>query len=90
MKGYILIKRENLQELIENAHKWHIIEEFTNMTIQLKPEDWDAATLEYCESQGLIFPPEFSGRDALDVLIHYDTDFYESEGEQIYDKREND
>ena len=88
MEGYILIKKEELQELIEKAHKWNIIEEFTNMTIQLKPEDWDAAILEYCESQGLNFPPEFSGSDALDVLVYYDTDYYEMEAE--YDKREND
>ena len=87
-KDYILIKRENLQALIEDAHKWRTMEQYTELMGKLKPEEWDAAILEYCESTGLAFPSNFSGRDALDVLIHFDTDIYNEVIE--YDKRKND
>ena len=87
-KDYILIKRENLQALIEDAHKWRAMEQYTELMGKLKPEEWDAAILEYCESTGLAFPSSFSGRDALDVLTYFDTDIYNEVIE--YDKRKND
>ena len=86
----ILIDRKDLEKLLEDAHKWRAMEQCTELMGELKPEEWDAAILEYCEDTGIAFPSDFSGRDALDILIFYDIDFYEKEGEMIYDKREND
>ena len=76
MDDYILIKKENLEKILENAHKWKAMEECTELIGKLKPEEWDAAILEYCENMGLWFPSDCSGADALDILIHFDIDFY--------------
>ena len=88
-KEYILIKKEDLQSLIENALKWNAIVECTELLGELKPKELDAIILEYCESTGISFPSDFCGRDALDVLIHLETEQYIGEMKN-YDERKND
>lgn len=80
----ISVKKEELEKLVEDANKWRAMEQYTELMGQLKPEEWDAVILEYCEGTGLAFPSDFSGRDALDVLIHLEIECYIEEDE--YDK----
>ena len=87
-KDLILIKKEDLQSLIEKALKWNAIIECTELLEGL-PEGLDVVMLEYCKSTGISFPSNFSGRDALDVLIHLETEQY-TEAVIEYDKRKND
>lgn len=79
----ILIRKKDLEKLLEDAHKWRAMEQYTELMGKLKPEEWDAAILEYCEDTGIVFPSNLSGRDALDILVFYDIDFYKREGEII-------
>lgn len=88
-KNYILIKKEDLQSLIENALKWNAIVECTELLDELKPKELDAVILEYCENTGFSFPSDFCGRDALDVLIHLETEQYIEEMKN-YDNKEAD
>lgn len=80
----ILIDRKDLEKILEDAHKWRAMEQCTELMGELKPEEWDAAILEYCESTGIWVPSDFSGRDALDVLIYFDIGIYNEVG--TYDK----
>lgn len=87
-KDFILIKRENLEKILEDAHKWSAIVNCSNILDEVKPEELDAIILEHCEETGLWFPSDFSGKDALDVLIYFDINFYNEVIE--HDKRKND
>jgi hypothetical protein len=88
MEDFILIKRENLEKVLEDAHKWRAMVECTEIIGDLSPGEWDAIILEYCENTGLSFPSNFSGVDALDMLIYFDIDVLNEVLE--YDKRKND
>ena len=88
MSDFILIKRKNLEKILDDAHKWRAIENCSDVLGELKPEELDAIILEYCEDSGLFFPEYFSGRDALDVLVFFDTKNYNEV--MGYDKRKND
>jgi hypothetical protein len=87
-KEYILIKKEDLQALVEDAILWRAMGECTELYGELSLDEWDATILEYCENQGISFPSDFSGGDALDVLIYYEIEHYIREAKNV--KREED